>query len=146
MIPRDLSEWDYERIKDLASKGYLETDTFEFKPTMKSRDSNLDNRIKETACAFTNTNGGFLIFGVLDLDHAGDRMVGVNKSDDLAKDFGDKLNSLSPVPYYDFKNPPIEIPHKNTMLFVVHIPKSVDRPHMKTDVGRSDRERRVQDF
>ena len=66
----------------------------------------------------------------------GDRLVGVDRSDDLTKEFGDKLNSLSPVPYYDFKNPPIEIPHKDTVLFVVHVPKSADRPHMKSDVGR----------
>lgn len=120
MIPRDLSEWNYERIKDLASKGYLETDSFEFKPAIKSRDTTLDSRIKETTCAFANTNGGFLIFGVLDMDNAeGDRLVGVDRSDDLAKEFGDKLSSLSPVPYYDFKNPPIEIPHKDTVLFIV---------------------------
>jgi hypothetical protein len=56
MIPRALAEWNYERIKDLASKGYLEPDTFEFKPAIKSKDPKLDNRIKETACAFANTN------------------------------------------------------------------------------------------
>lgn len=112
MIPRALTDWDYETIKDLATKGYLETDTFEFKPAMKSRDTTIDGRIKETACAFANTNGGFIMFGILDMGNVkGERIVGVDKSDDLAKEFGDKLSFLNPVPYYDFKNPPIQIPY-----------------------------------
>ena len=65
MIPRALTDWDYETIKDLTTTSYLETDTFEFKLAMKSRDPTIDGRIKETACAFANTNGGFIIFGVL---------------------------------------------------------------------------------
>jgi hypothetical protein len=43
---------------------------------------------------------------------------------------------ISPTVYFDFRNPPIDIPGKNTVLFVVHVLQSSDRPHMKTDVGR----------
>lgn len=65
-----------------------------------------------------------------------DRLVGLENSDDLSKEFGDKIRSINPTPYYDFVNPPIPIPHKDQVLFVAQIPKSSDRPHMKADVGR----------
>ncbi|MPZ07038.1 MAG: hypothetical protein GEU26_11600 [Nitrososphaeraceae archaeon] len=137
MIPTRLSEWNYEIIKELVEKGYLEADTFEFKREIKSRNPKLNDRIVETACAFANTVGGFIIFGIDDLGNSKkDRIIGLQESDDLSKEFGDKMKSINPTPYYDFVNPPIKIQEKDTVLFVTYIPQSSARPHMKSDVGR----------
>ena len=92
LIPANLSQWNFEVIKDLVDKGYLEADEFEFKPAIKNRDPNLQTRIVETACGFANTDGGFIIFGVKDMGNkTDDRITGIDKSDDLATQFGDKL-------------------------------------------------------
>jgi Putative DNA-binding domain len=137
LIPQSLSEWNYEKIKELTDKDYLEADTFEFKLKIKSRDPKLNDRVVETTCAFANTAGGFIIFGINDMgNRKEERIVGLQKSDDLSKEFGDKIKSINPTPYYDFVNPLIQIPGKNTVLFVAQIPKSSDRPHMKADTGR----------
>lgn len=98
LFPADLSRWTFEIIKDLVEKGYLETDEFEFKLSIKSRNPALEARIVETACAFTNTSGGFIIFGVNDLAaDTKNRITGIDKSDDLAAQFGDKIKIISPI-------------------------------------------------
>ncbi|CAN5455427.1 hypothetical protein BH18THE2_BH18THE2_20970 [soil metagenome] len=78
MIPRTLPEWNCDKVKELTDKGYLEADTFEFKFEIKSRDPKINERIIQTSCAFANTDGGFIIFGVADLGNKNeDRIVGL---------------------------------------------------------------------
>jgi Putative DNA-binding domain len=131
LIPRSLSEWNYDRVKELVDRGYLEDDAYDFKLAMKSSDPKLIDKIRILSCAFANTDGGFIIFGVEDWGNKKeDRIAGIQKSDDLAKEFGDILMEIDPVPYFDFKNPPLKIPNKNTVLFIAHILQSPERPHM----------------
>lgn len=134
MIPSKLSEWNYKVVKQLAEK-YLETDKFDFKYQIRSRDPEYSKSIINTTCAFANTMGGFLVFGLHDIGAGRLEIEGVEWSDDLAKEFGDKIKSINPTVYFDFLNPPIEIPAKSKVVFVVYVPPSPDRPHM-TDEGR----------
>ena len=139
LVPSKLEDWNFDIIKDLVISEYLETDTFEFKPSIKDFDPNnkLTNRILETTCAFANTNGGFIVFGINDMGNKlENRIIGINKSDDLGKYFSDKIKKIYPTVYYKFKNPVIKIPNNDKILFVVQIFQSPERPHMKTDVGR----------
>jgi hypothetical protein len=129
LIPTKLSDWNYDVIQNLASK-YLETNTFDFKFTIKSLDPKTNQSIINTACAFANTNGGFLVFGVNRKDDAHYVIEGLDKSDNYAKEFGDKISSINPTIHFNFLNPPISIPKSNKILFVAEIPLSKDRPHM----------------
>jgi hypothetical protein len=130
VLPK-LSDWSYDSIRELVNKGYLETDRFDFKLEIKSREPDHHKRIARTACAFANTMGGFVIFGVRDMGMDNRAHIeGIELSDDLAKQFGDKINSINPTPYFDFSNPPIRIPSSDRVLFVAEIPQSPDRPHM----------------
>jgi len=71
MIPGTLDEWDYDRIRQLVIDGYCETDTFDFKPTLKhvfgdpKKRDEYNERILNIVCAFANTYGGFIVFGIL---------------------------------------------------------------------------------
>jgi len=139
LVPLKIEDWSFDIIKELVISEYLETDTFEFKPSIKDFDPNnkLTHRILETTCAFANTNGGFIIFGIDDMGNKiGNRIIGIDKSDDLGKHFSDKIKKIYPTVYYKFRNPAIKIPKSNKILFVVQIFQSPERPHMKTDVGR----------
>jgi hypothetical protein len=136
-IPDSLDSWTYDTIKTLVDNDYLEDQTFEFKPAIRSRSPSLNQRIVETTCAFANTDGGFMIFGIEDLGNTKqDRIKGIERSDDSAKEFGDKIKLIYPRVDFKFKNPPLEIPGKDTVLFVVHIIRNKSGPHMKVDVGR----------
>jgi predicted HTH transcriptional regulator len=77
VIPANLAQWNFDTIKDLVDRGYLESDEFDFKLAMKNLNPVIDNKIIETSCAFANTDGGFIIFGVKDMDkNTDDRIVG----------------------------------------------------------------------
>ena len=104
-IPQQLDEWNYDIIQDYVEKGYLETNSFEFKASIKSRNPTDNMGIVETTCAFANTEGGFIIFGVEDIRKSDkDRIIGVRNSD-LAKEFGDRISGINPTVDFDFSNP-----------------------------------------
>ncbi len=69
-LPRTLEELDYPTIRRLVIDGYYETDTFEFKPSLKpefgdqKRRDEYNERILNSASAFANTYGGFMVFGL----------------------------------------------------------------------------------
>lgn len=137
-IPYTLKGWDYEIIRQLVIEDYYETDTFDFKPVLAPRHQDQKKRddyiqqLLNTVCAFANTYGGFIVFGIEDQKNkkGEDRIVGLDRTD-LATEFGDKIKNVDPTVYYNFKNPPIKIPHKAKVIFVVHIPCSTTRPHLQ---------------
>lgn len=137
-IPAKLNGWNYSVIRRLVEDGYMEASRFEFKPGIKDHTpkQQLTHRIRATSCAFANTDGGFIIFGILDEKNAKDRIVGIDKTNELAKEFNDKIKVLDPTIEYNFKNPSIKIPNKpNNVLLVVHILRSNNRPHMNKENG-----------
>ena len=120
-----------EVIEKLVSQGYLETDYYDFKAELSSRDPQNSPRLTNSACAFANTRGGFIVFGVGDLDKPmQERIRGITVDSDLAKDFGDKIRGASPNVYFDFSNPPVPVRGTNRVIFVVHVPQSSERPHI----------------
>jgi len=130
-LPLIISGWTLEIIERLVDQGYLETDFYDFKPELNSKEPKHIQRLTTTACAFANTKGGFIIFGVKDLaggNRAG-RIEGIASESDLAKDFGDKIRKASPKILFEFSNPPIKIRNSSKVLFVVQIPISANRPH-----------------
>ena len=44
----------------------------------------------------------------------------------IVAQFGEKIKDLDPTVYYNFMNPPIKIPNKDKVIFVVHIPRSTN--------------------
>jgi len=130
-IPRTANEWTIALVENLVGQGYLETDYFDFKAELNSRDPFEPRRLTNAACAFANTRGGFLVFGVGDLDlPKSDRIKGIKADSDLGKDFGDKIGRASPNIYFEFNNPPLPIKGTDRVVFVVHIPQSSERPHV----------------
>jgi predicted HTH transcriptional regulator len=97
-------------------EGYCETDTFDFKPILKPvfgdprKHDDYNERILNNVCAFANTYGGFIVFGIEDAKNkeGEDRIVGLDRLD-FAAEFGDKIKDLDPTVYYNFKNAPIKI-------------------------------------
>ena len=107
MIPRTLEEWDYNVIRQLVIEGYCETDTFDFKPALKytvpcqrERDK-YNEKLLNTVCAFANTYGGFIVFGIEDAKNkAGEnRIVGLDQRD-FGAEFGEKIKDLDPILSY----------------------------------------------
>ena len=112
MIPDNAGEFDLELLKELISKGVFESDQFDFKLMLPDpRDNGSKRRLRETVAAFANSGGGFLILGVDNSKDKGneERLVGLNKSDDIPANFGNYASRCEPPVEWNFKNPPIEI-------------------------------------
>jgi len=126
MIPYELEDWNYEVIKKLVQANLFETDKFDFK-------EDIPREIEKTVCAFANTEGGFLIFGIKDDRKLPltERIIGIPSERDFPREFGDKIRDrIDPPVYFEFKNPPIKIPNSSNVIHIIKIPQSPERPHM----------------
>lgn len=136
MIPKNLSDWTLEIIEDMLIKGLFESEHFDYKerlPTNKADQAGVQ-RMQKSCCAFANSNGGFLIFGVSDDVNlsAKERLVGIDTDIDFPEGFGNFPKNCTPSIYWDFLNPALQLPNKK-IIHVVHIPKSSHAPHAMGD-------------
>lgn len=132
MIPNDLNDWSLDLIIKLVEEGYFETERFDFKVDIPHKDdASGKERLEKSFCAFANTEGGFLIFGIRDSKKLSleDRIIGIDPGADLPRLIGDKINNVEPSIYFDFKNPPIRIPNSKNIIHIIKIPLSPNRPH-----------------
>jgi hypothetical protein len=132
LIPTRLEDWNYETIQQLADN-YMEGDNFDFKYAIKSKEPSERDNLIQTVCAFANTKGGFLVYGVHRNSNGKNEIRGLEKYDNYSRDFGDKISSIDPTVYF-VASKFISIPDTDKILFVTHIPLSPQRPHM-TDKG-----------
>ena len=131
MIPRRLDEWNLDIIKNLLAKGYYESEFFDFKERLPHKnDCSGKDRLTKACCAFANSNGGFLIFGISDdrsLSEEG-RLLGLDRHIDFPEHFGNYPKQCMPNMDWDFKNPSLELENGNR-IHIVWIPKSWEGPH-----------------
>jgi len=133
MIPLKLDDWSVDAVTDLVTQGYQETDRFDFKSRLGSKDPKEKSRLPKTCAAFANSMGGFLVFGVEDGGSGfTDRLVGLNRNYDFGRDFGNHPQLCSPSVVWEPVSPPLELPSGNR-IHVVHVPKSWAGPHAVKD-------------
>lgn len=135
MIPRILNEWSIEIITDILITKRYETEYFDFKERLPdSRNPKDKERLQKTCCAFANSDGGFILFGVLDdkSKTVDERLVGFDPTVDFPEHFGNYPCSCSPSIDWTFRNPPLMLSNNN-VLHIVHIPKSWNTPHAVGD-------------
>jgi predicted HTH transcriptional regulator len=135
----DINQWDYSTISRLVTQRDAEPGIYDFKEVLSGTgtDENkkkLNDSIRKTVCSMANADGGYIIFGVKDPKKhphltAEQRIVGIPKSFECLKEFGDKISSIQrnvPCVYPDRL---IDVRGDDTHgIFVVHIPLSPLRP------------------
>jgi len=134
MIPKSLDEWTVPVITDLLTKGYTETEDFDFKELLPERRNDEDKeRLTKSCCAFANSNGGFLVFGISDNKTlpVNDRLVGIprNPGTEFLVNFGIyPQQKCFPGVHWIPRNPPIQLDNGNE-IHIIYIPKSWNAPH-----------------
>ncbi len=138
MIPRTLTEWTTDVVVDMLTKSLFETDHYDNKQELPHpQDHAAKERLRRTCCAFANSDGGFIVFGISD-DRtlpAEDRLVGLEKTQDFPQQFGNYPRKCVPSIEWNFLNPPLSLP-SSKVLHVVEIPKSWKAPHATGDHDR----------
>ncbi len=131
MVPEVLEQWNINILTDLLTKGYFESEEFDFKEDLPhSNDEGGKLRLVKTCCAFANSGGGFLIFGVSNNGSVPvqDRLVGIDPNVDFPEHFGSYPQKCMPSLTWDFKNPPISLGN-GKVIHIIHIPRSWNAPH-----------------
>jgi len=134
MIPKSLDEWTVPVITDLLTKGYTETEDFDFKEMLPDRRNDEDKeRLTKSCCAFADSNGGFLVFGISDNKTlpVNDRLVGIprNPGTEFLVNFGIyPQQKCFPGVHWIPRNPPIQLDNGNE-IHIIYIPKSWNAPH-----------------
>lgn len=138
MIPTALEGWNLDVIKGLLAQGVFESDLFDFKEKLPHKsDQEEKARLAKACCAFANSEGGFLIFGVKDDNGLSsiDRLVGLDPGEDFPEHFGNYPAKGEPSVEWAFRNPPLVL-GSDRLIHVVHVPASHRKPHGYPDQGR----------
>jgi hypothetical protein len=132
MIPDTASAWNLDLVTRLVEQGIFENDRFDFKEMLPaSKDDTGKRRLRRDIAAFSNSSGGFLIYGVKDDKTlpCADRVVGIAASYDFPEQFGSYARACEPTVEWTFKNdPPITL-DKSRVIHVVQIHASHRKPH-----------------
>jgi len=122
MIPTILNDWTYEVITDLTVNGQNESNIHDFKKDLPETET-----LTKLCCAFANTNGGFIVIGVTEVNGHWS-ICGIENSLEVAHRFGQKLKAN---PTINFSLPKvISIPNCQKIIAVIEIPKSFNGPHV----------------
>lgn len=130
MLPKIQDEWTLDSIKERVNSGCHEPESFDFKGQLPYKnDEPGKQRLRGACCAFANSNGGFLVFGVADAKDATgeDRIVGID-TPDFASEFGCYPSKCEPTVHFDPLPPPIRL-DEGKYIQVVYIPRSIRGPH-----------------
>lgn len=131
MTPRTLNEWTKEKLIELLDKGVFEPELFDFKQIRTERKSEQEKQdIRKDYCAFANSAGGFLVYGIHDDKRRSttDRLLGIDKAYDFPREIGGFPAECKPSVGWDFLNPPIDI-GGGKVVHVIHVPRSWRGPH-----------------
>ena len=135
MIPRTLTDWSPNVVVTMLTRGLFETDRYDNKVMLPHRQDDVaTKRLRRTCCAFANSDGGFIVFGISDDRKlaAEDRLVGLDANQDFPQEFGNYPRNCFPSIEWNFLNPPLSL-DSGKVLHVVEIPKSWKAPHATGD-------------
>lgn len=99
--PDNIFNWNIDTIRKLVNDKAPENETLEYKREIPTNENGKKN-IQRSGCAFLNTQGGFMIFGIEEVKEGKTikelKMVGVKKEADLENRIYGFFTSLHPKP------------------------------------------------
>jgi len=125
MIRKNISNILYADIEFLLENKIDESDVLDYKIEMVK-----DQDLVKQVCAFANTRGGHIIFGVKESGKGGYpiEIKGLDKSD-LNKERLEQILLSHIVPRLDVKIKSIEIPDSEKSILLIQVPDSYQKPH-----------------
>jgi hypothetical protein len=125
LVPQRLEDWTAERIEALAAEAVGEDQRFDFKSASAIRAGD-SGRISATVCAFANTKGGFIVFGVEERkDHSGWDCNPGPLNTEAPKLINDKIK-VDPAPSFPA---PFLVPKDGKAYYILHVPASPYSTH-----------------
>ncbi|HIH37244.1 MAG TPA: ATP-binding protein [Methanocellales archaeon] len=121
---KKLDEWDYDFVKSIVDSRCPEDDRLEYKEEYPSSNRGRD-KLEHEICAFANTAGGYIIFGVeedSDKIHPKD-VIGIGPRQGIDNDITNFCGRITPRVTPKISEP-IKIPNSDQVVVVVYISES----------------------
>jgi predicted HTH transcriptional regulator len=135
VVPQTLDDWNLEIIEKIVDSRIPELDFFDFKKQLPhSKDEEGKKRLRKEICAFANSSGGFLIFGVSDASQLSggeslrNRIIGMKADEEFPSKFGSYPKDCSPSVSWQPKVQPISLKN-NQVIQIIQIERSWNSPH-----------------
>ncbi len=125
MFGKDISNVSYDDIKSLLDSKIPESDILDYKSKMMD-----DQKLVKHVCAFANTRGGDIVFGIKESGHGG-HPIEINGLDafNFNKERLEQIILSNIVPRLDVKIKSIPIPDSQKVVLVIQVPPSYLKPH-----------------
>ena len=125
MMRKNISDITYADIKFLLDNKIDESDVLDYKEEMID-----DQKLVKHVCAFANTRGGHIIFGVKESGDGGYpvEVTGLDASK-VNKERLEQIILSNVVPRLDVKIKSLSIPDTEKSLLLIQIPDSHQKPH-----------------
>ena len=122
-IPKNMSDWNLDTINKLIQFRDAESENLDFKEIVTD--------ISKEICAFANTTGGFLVFGIAPDKNStrktisGYKKIGFKKGkeDEIGLEISNQCFLISPVPSYEIKH----IQDDSVFYVVIKIPNEISK-------------------
>lgn len=123
--------WTLERIKELVSNKIEENLHLDYKRLLSLNDT---KEISKDISAFANSDGGTVIYGVIEKNNKPEQIDNSSELLNKSKEWLENIITSNINPIIDeIVITPIDNPDSGNQLFVIDIPKSTRAPHMAHD-------------
>src|SRR5260370_259267 len=123
MVPENIDRWTFEAVEELCSTGLGESDRHDFKLGLQDH-----KNTAKICCAFANSVGGFLIYGVRQRSSSF-----IPEGIEADSEFSAKLRQrIKADPHVDISLPRlVPVPSaRKRLIYVFEVPSSARRPHL----------------
>lgn len=120
-VPANVEGWTLDVVRALTRDGVGESDRHDFKKDLPE-----PRNLTKIACAFANTSGGFVVFGVT--QENGKWVIdGLPPDHEFSHRAGQRINAEPTIPW---SCSPLPLLDGKKALYVLHVPRSDLRPHL----------------
>lgn len=129
LFNKNLVDVTYEDIEDLKNKQIEESEILDYKRDYSQIDDKNGNNLLKEIAAFSNSSGGFLIYGVEETGKGGypSEIVGIDNDIDLERLEQIIISNIRPRIAVKFSK--IPIPDSEQIILIIFIPEGQNQPY-----------------